>query len=767
MDCADTRKGGMKKFKIRRLVIPLVVIILLTVCGMIAFVVLRGGESPTQVCLQTAKNFQPGFSSEPLFQNSRPYRGLNGEALALAQLPDGSLVVGGEFTEAGLIKPLHVARWDPAVPDWSALGNGLPEPVIELVSTPQGSIYAATYLKSDHTGTIPSQFKIYRWNNKTWELIFDPSPDDAIFFGSIEAMLWDGMDGFYLGGKFSAVGGLKTNGIIHWDGNAWSSLQGSFPLPGTFTTLALAKGPDGWLYAGGILNTNASDETNRVFGWNGETWTAMGGPLPGRVESLAVSTAGQLAGTIMKQDIPAPNQLGGWPSLGFNASTGQWVSIEGGLPALTGGFKVYPTHDLGFTPVVNSLPVQEITAWEGSLWQSRPNPYRPEYDRKHPTRLYVAAGNVYALGAFGQVGQVLADNIAVWNGQKWESLSGVGGLPPGGIPGTVNAMVVDSQGVVTVGGHFMTAGDVPVENIARWNGRVWQPMGNGASSEVLALAVGHDDHIYAGGNLGVAEWNPLSMRWTKLADGGEPGFATVTALTVAPDGVLYAAGRRAADEHMSIHAWNGKQWEDLPGLFDNRIDVIHVDQQGRLYVGGSFQGTSDTALNGLARWDAKSGKWIDLGAGLEFSSQSPVPSIHQLFDAPNGDLYVGGNFTHLNGRPICYVARLNISSGAPNWEPLGGGLPWFGRITPGRDGRLYAITIMAREKDAWDYQLVFLDPGREKWQPLGSMLGDDIGYDRINALAADSKGLLYMAGEFFVIEGRPARSFTVLQLPEN
>ncbi len=60
---------------------------------------------------------------------------------------------------------------------------------------------------------------------------------------------------------------------------------------------------------------------------------------------------------------------------------------------------------------------------------------------------------------------------------NWVSL---GGLP--GVNGAINAAVVDSDGNLYIGGQFTVAGNVIASNVAEWNGSSWLALGSGMSS---------------------------------------------------------------------------------------------------------------------------------------------------------------------------------------------------------------------------------------------------------------------------------------------
>lgn len=86
---------------------------------------------------------------------------------------------------------------------------------------------------------------------------------------------------------------------------------------------------------------------------------------------------------------------------------------------------------------------------------------------------------LYVGGAwFTSAGGVPANNIARWNGATWSALtSGIG--PPGS---SVTALAVSaSPNYLYVGGQFSTAGGLNANNIARWNGTSWATLGSAIS----------------------------------------------------------------------------------------------------------------------------------------------------------------------------------------------------------------------------------------------------------------------------------------------
>jgi hypothetical protein len=740
-----------------------------------------------EICRQTAKNFlaNPGIDAHPL--DFRLYNGVNNTARSLVRLPDGSLVVGGDFTLAGSTTTLHVARWDPALQEWYAMGGGLADPVYEMVAVPGGAIYAIT--------SVP---KLYRWTGKDWERIPGPFTDEPASDRSVEAMVWDGKDGFYLGGKFTAAGGLAVNGLVHWDGKIWKALDGTLPVPGIFSAKALARGPDGRLYAGGVLSANPDEQSYRVFAWDGRNWTEPGIPLAGPVEALAVSTTNQLAVVVARENYdPGSDQAWKWSSFNFDSSIQQWVRIPSGFPSIAESFQNPTGKGAGtksdLDPAIINFPGSEIAGWEGSSWQMRNAPDGWGYHHEIILHLIVSDGKVYILGTFAYMGGVAADNIAVWDASAWHSLSGSPGKPVGGIAGQVNAMVVDQQGILTVAGKFNVAGDVQANNIARWDGKTWHALGLGTNDEILTLAVSPNGQIYAGGRFTqaggkptgfLAEWDPVTGEWISIA--GEPRkplFNGVSALTVAPDGVLYAAGVDvdAFGTNYVVAAWDGHQWKNLAGLFNGEVMVPHTDSHGNLYAGGIFTGRSTDIeqavsqtywethkgipAHALAFWDDKAGTWKNLGMSLGWDF--PYNYVSQILDGPDGSLYVGGDFRTANSKPLCNIARVIVSRDTIDWKPLAGGLPSLSRMALSPDGRLIAMSLLPRENGEADPQAVELTSNQAAWQLLGGKFGQIQTYTTITALAISPNNLLYIGGVFSQADGQPARSFFVYQLPQK
>ncbi len=249
--------------------------------------------------------------------------------------------------------------------------------------------------------------------------------------------------------------------------------------------------------------------------------------------------------------------------------------------------------------------------------------------------------------------------------QYWDDRFG-----PFGISGTVGCMAQAPNGDLYVGGNFITAADITVNNIAKWDGRKWSALGTGVDGLVCAIAV-HGTNVYVGGTFTmaggvsakrIARWDGAS--WSALGAGMND---EVRAVVVSPEGVVYAGGgfTKAGGVNVNhIARWNGTTWASLGEGVSNGVNALALDG-GNLYAGGWFQESGDLIVNQVARWDGS--RWYALGTGATAGVEGSV----WCMAAYAGNLYVGGIFTKAGGGNAKNIARWNGS----RWSKLGSGMP--------------------------------------------------------------------------------------------
>ena len=216
-----------------------------------------------------------------------------------------------------------------------------------------------------------------------------------------------------------------------------------------------------------------------------------------------------------------------------------------------------------------------------------------------------SSGNLYAGGSFTTAGGVPANRIAKWDGTSWSSLGS-------GVNAEVYALAVDNSGNLYAGGAFTSAGGVGASHIAKWDGTSWSALGDGTSGRVNALKFNASSDLYAGGSFTaasdvddtshVAKWN--SSVWSALDSGTS---STVRALAVDNSGNLYAGGDFATAGGMDairIAKWDGASWSALGSGMDKDVDALAIGRSGNLYAGGEFTSAGGVTAKYIARWTA-------------------------------------------------------------------------------------------------------------------------------------------------------------------
>lgn len=260
--------------------------------------------------------------------------------------------------------------------------------------------------------------------------------------------------------------------------------------------------------------------------------------------------------------------------------------------------------------------------------------------------------------------------------QSWQQVSG-------GIPGplTLVSALENYNGKLIVAGRFTSAGTLPVNNIAAWDGSSWSTLGPGLSGAQLGDGVGHlevyNNELYASGSFSgvgtssiccVAKWD--GSNWTSIADSiRSPGVIYDMAVY---NGSLIVAGIFTSINGVSanyIASWNGSSWNSLAGgvtpvsPYDTN-NQFHNDEistllvfNNKLYCAGTFTTIGSYSCGNVARWDGNS--WSTIPG---ISRTGYTHGFLKLYDY-NGELY------GTNG-----VSGLSKYDGSSAWNAVKPGL---------------------------------------------------------------------------------------------
>ena len=398
-----------------------------------------------------------------------------------------------------------------------------------------------------------------------------------------------------------------------------------------------------------------------------------------------------------------------------------------------------------------------IERWDGANWHSV---------LAAPGGIYALVshdGHLYVGGAFEEIGGVVADRVARWNGTKWFAVG----------TGLLWNSWVSVRTMASYGGNLFI-GDGSGSDILRWNG-VWNTVASFGARQMIA------DESYLYVNTGDRVYSWAGNGWTAL---GQP-FNSVAGIAV-ENGKLYAGTRwavaptgyysRNSPSDWDLSIWNGSAWTRandgvgdhiysvsanngivlVGGTFDNAAGmdadfvaeykdggwatrsvngtVFAVETIGNdTYVGGDFRAADGSVVKNIVRWDGTS--WHPLQQGVD--------GIVRAILRVGSDLYVGGEFTDASGVEVNGVARWDGS----NWSALGDGFILPGTVHAlAHDGtNLYAVGDFLLSGGTAVYNAARWDGSQ--WHAMG------IGLDNIGRAAVVHDGELYVGGDFTKANG--------------
>lgn len=445
----------------------------------------------------------------------------------------------------------------------------------------------------------------------------------------------------FAGGTFEHAGGQQARGVAMWANGAWRS----YDIGADGWVSRLLVDPKGALYAWGHLKAFNRD-SNTLARWNGSSWSRV----PDSSEPLAVDGAGVLYATSLG---PGFMMLRRWDGHAWSLQGGSLGSSVYGPPSLVA---VSGTGDLFMATPFSSWRASTVARWKndagldlhcplhevhalaadnaGNLfaagrWATKPGVWpqpfgvlrwngkawstlAEEHDPGSVLALAVDdAGNLYAGGEMKEIAGVETMGVARWNGNSWSALgSGISGKKDEN--GRVSALAVDAAGKLYAAGEFEKAGGSPARNVARWDGKAWSSLGDGAAFPVSTFAVNGKGEVYAGDSASrVSAWD--GRAWSTLAPG-----PTILALATDPAGDLYAAGATVtvegrlvsggipseADQRVGLVAkWTEGGWAPL-GLFDAEVNALVVDGSATIFAAGPFKTQDGRPVGHVARLPA-------------------------------------------------------------------------------------------------------------------------------------------------------------------
>lgn len=363
-----------------------------------------GGQVAANIVRWTAAD---GFAT--ILPAGKSFFGINGFVDDIAAFGVGDVVVGGSFSWAGTTPAANVARFRNG--GYEAVGPGLDGIVRELLVV-DGADGRTVYAGGEFSGPVgapQSALFLARFDvdddDPTWRRLSVGEPD-----GPVTALAVDADGALIVGGDFTSIGGTTALRVARIVGDVVQPLGAGFDQRVTSVTVD----PQGRVVAGGLFHASGSTVVHGVAVFDGGAWLPLGGGLSpdDYASTVAVHDGELLVGGRVSLSADTAN-----PTVGLLRYTGDgWEPYAGGLKG-----------DMGFSLV------SRVASYDGKL---------------------------FVVGIFDLAGDVRAQHVAWRDDAGWHALGG-------GLGDVGEDVHVDPSGVL-VGGAFAQVDGKGAVGLARW-----------------------------------------------------------------------------------------------------------------------------------------------------------------------------------------------------------------------------------------------------------------------------------------------------------
>ena len=717
---------------------------------------------------------------QPYWSDEFPSSGVDGTSRAVAAFDDGAgpaIYVGGEFVTAGGLTVNNIARWDGTA--LSAVGSGFNGSVRALIAYDDGS-GPALYAGGEFTEADGQPVGyVARWDGTSWEAVGSGMNGAMYSFVAFD----DGAGiALYAGGHFSSADNQPAGSVARWNGSDWVPVGTGVtngPQSGDVRAIASGMTPAGpVLFAGGNFDHADAIEVDGLAGWDGEEWFSLDveftdSYLSGLVHALAYYDDGNGPALFVGGNFNAVN---GIPASNIARWDGkQWAEVGGGIAGisvyalnvfeLSGQAELYASGNFSSA---GGSPADGTARWDGESWTAMSNGTWGSWDLAvvddgSGPALYGAGGYLNELDQY--------TSLIRWDGAIW---SGIYSGKYNGVSGGIFAMTTfdDGQGpALYVGGYLESAGSMPANHIARWDGQEWSALGEGVNDVVRAMVVyddGSGPALYVGGNFTTAGGQPANYiakwdgsRWHPVGAGAINGLNNqVMVLHVHSDvngTLLYAGGwftMAGGQQANRIIGWNGTHWVPLAygvsGLLGTVVYTLASAPPGFpgapcLVVGGNFDTATGVTVNGIAQWDGLA--WSALADGMgEYGVSSSVAFFDDGVNGPS--LYSAGSFTYQVHNPSFNLGRWTGSEWVEMDSDLIGAIDLLTVYDDGSGSGLSLFGSGSDTDDSGDIIGRVVRWNGSEWSAFGSDLNNPA--DAMQPFNDGKETALYVAGSFTV-----------------
>jgi N-acetylneuraminic acid mutarotase len=663
------------------------------------------------------------------------------ENLAAAAGADGRIYAIGGLYGGAFLGTVEV--YDPAMNSWSAVAP-MPTPHrlgLAAAAGPDGRIYAIGGIAGNLlTPTFSNMVQVYDPATNSWSTAAPmPSPRSSLAVAA-------GADGriYAIGGD--NAGPLATVEVYDPATNSWSTAA---PMPIPRENLAVTAGPDGHIYAIGGDDGIAQTAMNTVEIYDPATnsWSAAA-PLPtarsglaaavgpdGRIYAIGGSDGKPANLTTVEAYDPATNTwrtAAPMPTIGRGALAAA-VGADSRIYAIGGNVGGDPgTGEVG---TVEAMTVQPVHVLHGSL-----------------TAGTISLSLVTGTPFNGSVVGFRASNTLESAGDFTTAIHWGDGTADsaGTVRGGLGQFTVSGNHVFAQTGTYRILVDItdPAGVHVTAGGTLnWAPASPMPTARAnLAAALGRNGLIYTvggGSDLNTVEaYDPVADTWSTIAP--MPTGRRYLAAAVSSDGSIYAIGGitgNSADLN-TVETYNPAtdSWAPAAPLLTPRVDLAAVaGRDGRIYAIGGY---SNLDLNTVEVYNPATNTWTAAAP----MSRARVGLAAVL--GPDGRIYAIGGFENTPFGPLPIKTVEAYDPATNQWSTVASLPTGRGYLTAavGRDGRIYAIGGRAggsgQRGGAFLNTVEAYDPRTNTWSTAPSLSAPRAGL----AAVTGPDGRIYLVG---------------------
>lgn len=571
---------------------------------------------------------------------------VNRTVYALAVEADGSVLIGGDFTTVNGETRNRIARLnaDGTIVEAFDPAEGPNTTVFDLAALPDGKVYIGgsfSKVGGQQTFTYLARLNADGLADHT----FHPSLNNTV---SSLALQPDSK--LLAGGSFTTVNGETTNRLMRLLPNGL--LDPSFQI---------GEGADNI-----VRSVSLQRDGNILIGGDFTQYAGLSRQHVAKIQGLSVSTGGEIEFASLEYRVSESQ-----PSVSIqvkrSGNTSRAVTVD------------YETSNGTANAGDYSLQSSTLVFGEGEKDATFNIPLRSDTKLEDDESVDLTLFNPTGGAVLG------AQRDAVLWIENDDAGVGIGSIEARfareGVGGIVYSVAAQADGKIVIGGDFLDVGGVSRQRVARLDGdgTIDEEFNPNAwvSGSINAILIQSDGRILLGGNFtmvnGVARNYVARLRADGTLDKtfNPPGGANgvVHALALEPDDDILVGG--------AFTQFNGESRLRLVRLFSDgniepefsasanqTINALVLESDGTLLIGGAFTQVNGVGRQRMARLnpDGTLEETFDTGEG--FNS-----TVNEMAVQANGGILVGGAFTQVNGQAVKYLTRLGRTGELdPNFE---------------------------------------------------------------------------------------------------